>query len=312
LQTWETVGIPDLNGNSVLPTVLVDDHRAVDHAASEGKVERDKRMGTEAASEHSKSNMTAGLVDVNGNNLQPGTLVVDLGIPVQALPCLDSNQVTDLLSAESKPAPKKRKRKQKAEAKHQADGIPDLNGNSAECLTAPSKPERKKRRRKGETLATALLLTFAPGIPMPSKDDLISTFCRFGPLKESETQLLKDPASAQVVFMESADAGEAFQSLEKNNPFGTNLTSFKRFNLPSVSKVLATSLASPPTKRLLSPVQSPAKAPCLDVIRQNLQMMTSMLEKSGDTLSPEMRAKLECEIKGLLQKVSSTAGSSSA
>ncbi|KAK9926881.1 hypothetical protein M0R45_024089 [Rubus argutus] len=312
LQTWETVGIPDLNGNSVLPTVLVDDQRAVDHAASEGKVELDKRMGTEAASEHSKSNMTAGLVDVNGNNLQPGTLVVDLGIPVQALPCLDSNQVTGLLSAESKPAPKKRKRKQKAEAKHQADGIPDLNGNSAECLTAPSKPERKKRRRKGETLATALLLTFAPGIPMPSKDDLISTFCRFGPLKESETQLLKDPASAQVVFMESADAGEAFQSLEKNNPFGTNLISFKRFNLPSVSKVLATSLASQPTKRLLSPVQSPAKAPCLDVIRQNLQMMTSMLEKSGDTLSPEMRAKLECEIKGLLQKVSSTAGSSSA
>lgn len=312
LQTWETVGIPDLNGNSVLPSVLVDDQQAVGHAASEGKVELEKRLGTEAASEHSKSNMTAGFVDVNGNNLQPGTLVVDLGFPVQALPCLDSKQVTGLVSAESKPAPKKRKRKQKAEAKHQADGIPDLNGNSAECLTPPSKPERKKRRRKGETLATALLLSFAPGIPMPSKDDLISTFCRFGPLKESETQLLKDPASAQVVFMESADAGEAFQSLEKNNPFGTNLISFKRFNLPPVSKVLATSLASPPAKRLLTPVQSPAKAPCLDVIRQNLQMMTSMLEKSGDTLSPEMRAKLECEIKGLLQKVSSTAGSSSA
>ncbi|XP_062027544.1 serine/threonine-protein kinase ATM-like [Rosa rugosa] len=314
LQTKQTIGIPDLNGNSVLPTVLVNDQQTIGHAASESKIQLEKRLGTETSSEHSIANMAPGLVDANGNNLKPGTLVVDLGIPLQALPCLDSNQVTSLLSADSKPAPKKRKRKEKVDpgVPVQADSIPDLNGNGAECLTPPSKPERKKRRRKGEGLATALLLTFASGVPMPSKDDLISTFCRFGPLKESETQFLTDPSSAQVVFMESADAGEAFQSLEKNNPFGTNLVSYRRFNLPSVSKVLATSLASPPTKRLLSPVQSPGKGPCLDVIRQNLQMMTSMLEKSGDTLSPEMRTKLECEIKGLLQKVSSTAGSSSA
>ncbi|KAL6195971.1 hypothetical protein ACLB2K_031588 [Fragaria x ananassa] len=304
LQTKQTIGIPDLNGNTVIPTVLVNDQQSIGHAAIVGNVKREKRLGTEAASEHSKSNVAPGLVDANGNNLKPGTLVVDLGIPAPAFPCLDSNQVTGLLSSVSKPAPKKRKRKEKVNPgiPVQADSVPDLNGNGTECLAPPSKPERKRRRRKGEALATALLLSFAPGVPMPSKDDLISTFCRFGPLKESETQFLKDPSSAQVVFMESADAGEAFQSLEKNNPFGTNLVGYKRFNLPSVSKVLATSLASPPTKRLLIPVQSPAKGPCLDVIRQNLQMMTSMLEKSGDTLSPEMRAKLECEIKGLLQK----------
>ncbi|XP_024175229.1 serine/threonine-protein kinase ATM [Rosa chinensis] len=314
LQTKQTIGIPDLNGNSVLPTVLVNKQQTIGHAVSEGNIQLEKRLGTETASEHSISNMAPGLVDANGNNLKPGTLVVDLGIRAKALACLDSKQVTSLLTDESKPAPKKRKRKDKVDPGFpvQADGIPDLNGNSAECLTPSSKPERKRRRRKGEGLATALLLTFVSGIPLPSKDDLISTFCRFGPLKESETQLLKDSSSAQVVFMESADAGEAFQSLEKNNPFGTNLVAYKRFNLPSVSKVLATSLSSPPTKRLVTPVQSPAKGPCLDTIRQNLQMMTSMLETSGDTLSPEMRAKLECEIKGLLQKVSSTAGSSSA
>ncbi|KAM5574579.1 hypothetical protein ABKV19_013829 [Rosa sericea] len=314
LQTKQTIGIPDLNGNSVLPTVLVNKQQTIGHAASEGNFQLEKILGTETASEHSISNMAPGLVDANGNNLKPGTLVVDLGIRAQALACLDSKQVTSRLTAESKPAPKKRRRKEKVGpgVPVQADCIPDLNGNSAECLAPSSKPERKKRRRKGEGLATALLLTFASGIPLPSKDDLISTFCRFGPLKESETQLLKDSSSAQVVFMESADAEEAFQSLEKINPFGTNLVAYKRFNLPSVSKVLATSLSSPPTKRLVTPVQSPAKGPCLDTIRQNLQMMTSMLETSGDTLSPEMRAKLECEIKGLLQKVSSTAGSSSA
>ncbi|KAL6180530.1 hypothetical protein ACLB2K_047192 [Fragaria x ananassa] len=232
LQIKQTIGIPDLNGNSVIPTVLVNNQQSIGHAAIEGNVEREKRLGTEAASEHSKSNVAPGLVDANGNNLKPGTLVVDLGIPAQAFPCLDSNQVTSPLSAESKPAPK-RKRKGKVDLgiPVQANGIPDLNGNVAERL----KPERRKRRRKEEALATALLLTFAPGIPMPSKDDLISTFCRFGPLKESETLLLKESSSAQVVFMEGSDAGEAFQSLEKDNPFGTNLVGYKRFNLPSVS-----------------------------------------------------------------------------
>ncbi|PQP94062.1 serine/threonine-protein kinase ATM [Prunus yedoensis var. nudiflora] len=108
--------------------------------------------------------------------------------------------------------------------------------------------------------------------------------------------------------MENADAGEAFRSLEKNNPFGANLDSYKLFHLPSVSRVLETGWSLPTS---LSSPTMPGKAPRLDFIRQNLQMMTSMLETSGDNLSPEMRANLECEIKSLLQKVSSMTGSSS-
>ncbi|XP_068308167.1 serine/threonine-protein kinase ATM-like isoform X3 [Pyrus communis] len=299
LQNKQTTGIPDLNGNNLLPGLLGDDQQAIGTAASE-----------------------------------------DLRVSPQALSCLDPKQITGLLSAETRPAQRKRKRKEKAEPKPPADGIPDLNGSSAECnllgkacqefngLTPPIKPERKRRRRKGEAtamqrkldvnngkaqindkaLATALMLNFSPGVAMPSKDDLISTFCRFGPLKESETQMLKDPGSAQVVFMENADAGEALRSLEKDNPFGGNLVSYKLFHLPSVSKVLEPGWSLP--TGLASP-SLPEKAPRLDFIRQNLQMMTSMLENSGDNLSPEMRAKLECEIKALLQKVSSMTGSSS-
>nr|XP_028948735.1 serine/threonine-protein kinase ATM-like isoform X2 [Malus domestica] len=299
LQNKQTTGIPDLNGNNLLPGLLGDDQQAIGTAASE-----------------------------------------DLRVSPQALSCLDPKRNTGLLSAETRPAQRKRKRKEKAEQKLPADGIPDLNGSSAECnllgkacqefsgLTPPIKPERKRRRRKGEAtamqrkldvnngkaqindkaLATALMLNFSPGVAMPSKDDLISTFCRFGPLKESETQMLKDPGSAQVVFMENADAGEALRSLEKDNPFGGNLVSYKLFHLPSVSRVLEPGWSLP--TGLASP-SLPEKASRLDFIRQNLQMMTSMLENSGDNLSPEMRAKLECEIKALLQKVSSMTGSSS-
>ena len=251
-------------------------------------------------------------------------------------------QAIGLLLEEGKPMPKKRKRREKAASKI----IPDLNGTSIESplgkefratngLTPPMKPERKRRRKgqvafehprnvsfsggqdtnvsynkadtNGEATGTALLLTFAAGVPMPSREDLVSMFCKFGPLKESETQLLKDPGSAQIVFRRSLDAGEAFQSMEKNNPFGSALTNYQLHHLSAVPRTPKPNQASCTTVEVSVNPQTPGALP-LDFIRQNLQMMTSMLEKSGNNLSPEMRAKLEGEIKGLLNKVSSMAG----
>ncbi|XP_062116262.1 serine/threonine-protein kinase ATM [Humulus lupulus] len=368
LQTNQTNGIPDLNGNSVVSSVMVDDPQVMSSVVPESNLELLMKMEKGALLGNSNAKVAVNLMDVHGNNAEPGTLVVDLRVP--AAPAqqdfttnngpprfglLDKDgQIIGSLSEEGKSVPKKRKKREKAAPKI----IPDLNGTNSEFnslgkdsletngITIPMKPERKKRRKKGQAAfeppknisftgrpdtiasynkaetngetrgAAALLLTFATGVSMPSREDLISTFCKFGPLKESETQLLKDPGSAQIVFTKSVDAREALQSIEKNNPFGSTLTNYRLHDLSSTFRVAkpnqasntTTIATSSPMEGSLNPpqAQAPGALP-LDFIRQNLQMMTSMLEKSGNNLSTEMRTKLEGEIKGLLNKVSSIA-----
>ncbi|XP_004502086.1 serine/threonine-protein kinase ATM isoform X1 [Cicer arietinum] len=226
-------------------------------------------------------------------------------------------------------------RKEKAPVKRpntkHATAIPDLNSTSFEsCSTRKESatvnflsPELKSENPKilsacsrhtktvnfdrvednGESPGTFLFLQFTPGVDFLSKDDLLRTFCRFGPLKAAETQLMKDTGSAQVVFVRGTDAAEACRTLEHNNPFGATLVGYRLHHPPVAAPPLAHFLTpTQPTRSMSMPGEAP---PPLQFIKQNLQMMTSMLENSGNSLSPQMRAKLDTEIKNLLRKVNS-------
>ncbi|KAG2394336.1 Serine/threonine-protein kinase [Vigna angularis] len=151
--------------------------------------------------------------------------------------------------------------------------IPDLNCSGAECnsistefdtvnftstelkpessLPACSRPIKtaiNRRQMDGyESLGNCLLLQFAPVAYIPSKEDLMTAFYRFGPLKASETQLLKDIGSAQVVFVRSKDAAAAFRSLEQNKfAFGSTLVDYKLHR---------SSAPGPPVEQLVIPAQ---------------------------------------------------------
>lgn len=159
----------------------------------------------------------------------------------------------------------------------------------------------QKRKKKDVTTyrgPAALLLTFAPGITLPSTEHLISTFRKYGDLIEAETELLKESGCARVVFAKCTDAEKALNSRDKSEAFGSTVPSYRLCHLPG-------NLGS-------SPPQIPIPKPPLPYIRKNLERMISTLsgssarEKdagSSDGLKPEARENLVGEMRGLLKKV---------
>ncbi|XP_019102281.1 PREDICTED: serine/threonine-protein kinase ATM-like isoform X2 [Camelina sativa] len=202
---------------------------------------------------------------------------------------------------------------------HSTTGIPDLNGMITEpaSVLPQVEPTQRRRRRRKEELSngitrgiTILFLNFSSRVSMPSRDDLTSRFSAFGPLDSSETHVSEEFSGAQVAFVSSSDAIEAVKSLEKANPYGETLVSFRlQQKLITVQRNIAPRM---PVISHVSPIPIANNIPTsVESMRQNLLIMTAMLEKSGDSLSRETKAKLKSEITGLLEKVSSMPSSSS-
>ncbi|KAL1541486.1 hypothetical protein AAHA92_25698 [Salvia divinorum] len=247
-----------------------------------------------------------------------------------------SLQMGSFLSS-GKPKPRKRKRKEETTCQV-APSIPDLNGNVLDTtplngndldmtllgtatpeghVPPEGQPQRKRRNKNesGETDGGSVLLNFSTG-SVPLKEILVSTFSRFGLLKESEVEFASED-SVKIVYERSSDARFAFRSLEKGHTFGESLLNFSLdSNMPDPPNMKK---KTSPQLQTFVPVAVGAskkrttkvgETPDIALIKQNVEMMKSTLEKAGSNLSPEMRDKLEKEIKAFLEKISSVAGSS--
>ncbi|KAK6942868.1 PWWP domain [Dillenia turbinata] len=74
---------------------------------------------------------------------------------------------------------------------------------------------------------TALILSFTDLDSVPSIENLNQIFSRYGPLNDSETEVLKKSSSAKVIFKSRTDAETAFSSTGKFSIFGPSLVSYR-------------------------------------------------------------------------------------
>uniref|UniRef100_J3NFC3 Uncharacterized protein n=2 Tax=Oryza brachyantha TaxID=4533 RepID=J3NFC3_ORYBR len=166
--------------------------------------------------------------------------------------------------------------------------------NSAFPDLANSTP-KKKKKKTAEHFGNpaALLLDFAKGVVLPSKEELLSAFGKFGLVIESETEIIKDNHSARVVFGKSAEAEAAYNSAETLGMFGPPFATPRLHYLPPIK---------------LS-VPSPASKPPLTDIRKNLERMISSLgghssvKKAATPSDGSKQENLLGEMQGLLAKV---------
>ncbi|KAH0467667.1 hypothetical protein IEQ34_002700 [Dendrobium chrysotoxum] len=185
------------------------------------------------------------------------------------------------------------------------------------------KPGRRKAKRVDPIYGrqAALQLTFHSGIAIPSIEDLITSYSKYGALIDTGIELFEESNSARVVFANVADAENAFK--DKAGPYGSvatyrlhylseNLVNSSQTNHDLVSTSLQISDVISPSQP--SPDQkSAAVKPALPYIRKSLETMISTLAwssspvnitgSSSDGLKPEARDNLVGEMQGLLQKV---------
>ncbi|XP_044479052.1 uncharacterized protein LOC123222830 isoform X2 [Mangifera indica] len=186
----------------------------------------------------------------------------------------------------------------------------DNKENDGEAVQSKNANEKKS---DGKALPASLSLTFGPGSKLPSKDELIKIYSKFGSLNEEETEMFYNNFKAQVVFLRSCDAEKAFKSSEVSRPFGDSSVKFRLQHSPSRSKGQKrkemSNTKSLSGKGSKTPEKNSALKSIVDeaspfnYIRQKLETIISVLENSAGKMSPELKSKLEGEVNGLLEKV---------
>lgn len=178
------------------------------------------------------------------------------------------------------------------------------------------------KKSDGKAPPASLYVTFGPTSSLPSKNDLIKFYSKFGSLNKEETEMFYNNHCARVVFLRSYDAEEALKSSQLASPFEASNCKFELRNSSSTSKVqkrkeIANARSSPAKeggkalKKEPGSKSSIAEASSFNYVKQKLEMVSSVLADSDGKMTPELKSKLEHEVKDLLEKVNTVVGSSS-
>jgi len=171
---------------------------------------------------------------------------------------------------------------------------------------------KKKRKESGSGKKDAagenaegavLVVSFCPGTSTPSRSELISVYSKFGALNEAETDMFCNDYTARVCFLRTFDAENAFNHSKSNNPFGSSDVTFQLEYYSEGSKSEQDGEKSKNTPLLAATPPSVGEASRLIFIQKKLQGLTLILEASSGDKSPDLMAKLQSEVKALLEDV---------
>lgn len=141
------------------------------------------------------------------------------------------------------------------EMSHNLDLNQQSSGENFELEAAGKPVGQLEESCKQGPPPTALILNFTDLDSVPSKANLIQIFSRFGPLHESETEVLKKSNRAKVVFKRHADAESAFSSAGKYSIFGPSLVSYRLKHLHSPTSKASSCATMQGTKDIITSVE---------------------------------------------------------
>ncbi|CAA0828522.1 Tudor/PWWP/MBT superfamily protein [Striga hermonthica] len=150
--------------------------------------------------------------------------------------------------------------------------------------------------------STCLIVTFSPGFPLPSKEEILELFGKFGSLNENETDVLTESQAVRIVYTNESDAEKAFTSSVKESPFG----------IDNVNYWLQHSSAASKSGPLIFPRTSDKSGSSQQVddfmmdfraVGQKLEIMTAILENYHPKFSCEEKSGLKDDIKQLMENV---------
>ncbi|PIA39800.1 hypothetical protein AQUCO_02600335v1 [Aquilegia coerulea] len=143
-----------------------------------------------------------------------------------SLSLAEQNLDEDYVPIKEKPSRKNQKRKKKTQVVLPVDETAASDSelfslNDYEGATEEPVSRLNENNYVHASYPMALLMSFSELDSIPSEINLNKIFRRFGPLKESETEVVRDTSSAKVVFKKQADAEVAFSSAAKFSIFGS-------------------------------------------------------------------------------------------
>ncbi|KAL0737691.1 hypothetical protein Bca4012_013901 [Brassica carinata] len=150
-----------------------------------------------------------------------------------------------------------------------------------------------KREDEKQFSGVELIIKSGFGSTLPSKDDLIRTYTKFGALERERSCTFDNDSCARVRFLNVSDGEEAFHKSLEKCPFPTNSTVTFELKYPS----------SENRKGVME----------MEWLKKKLEEMRALLDESeGGEVTEELKMRLEEESRNLLDKVTKmTVGSSS-